>query len=59
MTALKVYGVFAPEKRTVKAVNCGWYRGRNAFRPDDGMMGFFIFYGGFYGLDFSNRYRYF
>ena len=28
---------------TIFAVNCGWYRGRNAFRPDTGMDGFFYF----------------
>ncbi len=39
---LSIMGVDAPESCTVLAVNCGWYRGRIAFRPDFGMMGFFV-----------------
>ena len=33
VTTLQVLGVSAPEKRA-KQANCGWYRGRNAFRPE-------------------------
>ena len=42
MTALTVLDVSASEKRAVSA-NCGWYRGRNAFRPDCGMKGLFFY----------------
>ena len=34
VTALTVYGVFAPDELRLKKANCGWYRGRIAFRPD-------------------------
>ena len=31
---LPIMGVDAPESGAAKAANCGWYRGRIAFRPD-------------------------
>ena len=34
VTALWVNGVSAPDKLRRSPANCGWYRGRNAFRPD-------------------------
>ena len=30
---LSIMGVDAPESCAADAVNCGWYRGRIAFRP--------------------------
>ena len=43
MTALTVYGVFAPEKRTAIAVNAGGTAEGMPFVPNDGMMGNFLF----------------
>ena len=38
---LTIHGVSAPRARLT--ANCGWYRGRIAFRPDFvGMMGFYF-----------------
>ena len=43
MTALTVYGVFAPEKRTAIAVNAGGTAEGMPFVPICGMMGFIFF----------------
>lgn len=41
VTPLKVYSVSALKSCAITA-NCGWYRGRVAFRPEDGMEGVFL-----------------
>ena len=38
---LQICGVLAPKAYRENG-KCGWYRGRNAFRPDCGMEGFYF-----------------